>query len=96
MVNMSTNAITINDLGAMTDHPDWGGWGYLGHESRTAATDAELVAAANDANVDATDLFLWANSRCARHFMDMYPDPRFGGFGDELARSLPVLRAEVA
>jgi hypothetical protein len=47
-----------------------GGYGYLGHESRSSISDANLVAAANQLGLQKEDLALWCDSRWARHRMD--------------------------
>lgn len=89
---------TATTIAKMTDHEDFGGFGYLGHENRTGISDAQLAEAANDLRIPAVELFMWANSRCARHFMDNYED-RSGAyrrFCDALTRDLVVLRAEEA
>lgn len=89
--------IGTSDIKAMTDNSDWLGWGYLGHELRSDETDEKLAAAANWLGLDEADVFLWANSRLARHFMDGYgPEVTSKGFEAALDEGLPTLRAEAA
>ena len=77
----------------MTLLDEWGGWGYLGHELRTEATDLALANVAAMRALTPSDVFLWANSRYARHFADagcFTP----ADFAASLDRYLPALRAE--
>jgi hypothetical protein len=62
-----------NALIKMQSSPFFGGWGYLGHRNRTLKTDILLLEAANKLNFTNEDLFSWANSISARHFMDHNP-----------------------
>lgn len=86
-------SITRHDLDAFADHPEWGGWGYLGHEGRTAASDCRLLAAANSMYLDGEALFLWVNSRSARRFMDAGRTAPTDFIG-ALTKDLPRLHAE--
>jgi hypothetical protein len=52
----------------------WGGFGYLGGTRRSSRSDKYLAEAANELGLDREEIFLWANSKPARHFMDGYPN----------------------
>lgn len=90
--------LTAADLQQAEDNSN--GFGYLGHLERNQGmdTDAALLEVANGLGLNSTDLWLWADSRPARHFMDGAPTHDAGSFRRELAidisRHLPSLRAE--
>lgn len=87
--------ITPDQIANLTNNPEFGGFGYLGHEFRDAVSDSLLAAAADQLHLTLDDVFLWANSRPGRHFMDTEPW-NIGQFVEELERELPFLYAEVA
>jgi len=74
-----SNATAIFD--AMTDNPEWGGYGYLGERrvGRTSAHTPEAIAAMDEATYQIAEaqgltdaeLFEWANSRDGRWWADM-------------------------
>lgn len=96
----ATENITPQTIEAMTEHAEYGGFGYLGHSDRTHESDRALATAANLLGLTADDVFLWANSRYARHAMDVMPKhPVASDFEAAMMnprRGLPALRAEVA
>jgi hypothetical protein len=68
--------------------------GYLNSDNRNDVTDAQLLIAVEHLGLTYSDLFLWCNSRNARHFMDNAPlEVRL--FVEEIKASLPALRNEV-
>jgi len=90
-------AITVELINGLAEHPDHEGWGYLGHYSRTDRTDRVLAAVATECGLTIDDVFLWANSRSARHFMDNRAGANLEArLTTALLRDLPGLRAEVA
>lgn len=84
----TTTALTIE---TMVLDPEYGGWGYLAHELRTEATDRLLADAANQLELEYTDVFLWANSTYGRHFMDTNPTT-VEQFVTALDEHIPLLR----
>ena len=64
--------LTVNDLNKMTSRSDYNGFGYLRHEKRSKSSDNRLIRQANSLGLLSEDLFSWANSKPARHFMDNY------------------------
>lgn len=64
--------ITHLELISLQTRKDFAGFGYLGHHKRTGKTDHNLLAAANKMDLTLEELYLWANSKFGRHFMDYY------------------------
>lgn len=96
----ATGNITPATIENMTNDAEFGGFGYLGHSDRTERTDARLATAANRLGLTTADVFLWANSRYARHAMDqMGRTATIAQMTDALTndrRGLPALRKEIA
>lgn len=92
--------ITTGQINDMTERPEHHGFGYLGHEHRTAQSDRTLRDAANQLGLSNADVFLWANSRYARHWMDVREQPTLEDFihvlRDDTKRGLPALQIEEA
>jgi hypothetical protein len=73
--------------------------GYLNASNRNSATDKALVCAADLLALSYQDLFLWVNSRCARHFMDrleIATPETLQELVFELKRTIPILKKETA
>jgi len=66
----TTAKISYRDIERLADHDDFGGFGYLGNSERNHDTDSILARTANDQGLTLDEVFLWANSRMARHFAD--------------------------
>lgn len=95
--------LTIDDLLAGYDNPDWLGFGYLGERrsalsstdeecppqpERVAEADVLVLEVANDRGWTVDVLFAWCNSRPGRHFGDYL----FGGSeGNDLQRGIREL-----
>lgn len=78
-----TPTLTTDDIEAGLDHPDFGGFGYLGERSRQGRAaqdrgDAVVLREANARGWDREQLFAWTNSRDGRWF----GDNAFGGWDD--------------
>lgn len=72
--------------------------GYLNSEFRSARTDNSLLAAAAELELSYAHLFLWVNSRYARHGMDKLSNGQsidMYFFTSELREMLPQLLEEV-
>lgn len=71
----ATQALTIKDIEAGYENPEWHGWGYLGERSREGANlanaDTVVLVVANEQRWSQARLFEWLNSRNGRHFADM-------------------------
>lgn len=70
---------TYTDFDAMSENPEWLGFGYIGtrrHLSETdrAAGDALVIAFATDEGWSDAALFEWANSKSGRYFADAIAD----------------------
>lgn len=85
--------ITVKDLNLMEHEESFLGFGYLGHEFRTDATDVMLVGAINQLGLSKEELFLWVNSRAGRHFMDTM-NPSESRFVENITEVLPILKKE--
>lgn len=75
--------LTVDDVEAGLDNPEWGGYGYLGERSRQRRSaqdrgDAFLLREANRRGWTAAQLFDFVNSGTGRHFGDLV----FGGWSD--------------
>lgn len=82
----------------MRNDPEYTGiGGYLNNENRNSHTDQKLISAAlTDLRLSYQDLFLWVNSRYARHFMNNVDrNTPIEAFVEELRISIPALREEV-
>ena len=90
---MKAKTIKCTELTALINRDEYGGFGYLGHEFRGHASDVNLVKAANEMGLGIEDLFLWANSRYARHFMDQ-ERVSVRAFKQIMTSELPRLREE--
>lgn len=86
--------LTKQDLTRMKYEKAYEGFGYLGHEKRNEWTDEKLLKAANELNLSYADLFLYANSRPARHTMDVLSTPTTALFIVELKIVLKILKKE--
>lgn len=64
--------IHFTDIENLANRDDYLGYGYLGHSSRNHYSDTYLAEAANDQGIDLEDVFLWANSKCGRWFLDTH------------------------
>jgi hypothetical protein len=62
--------ISLTDFDKMMEHPDYKGWGYLGHECRTIELDKIVVQEINALGLDVSEAFLFLNSRYARMMGD--------------------------
>lgn len=75
--------------------PAWTGiGGYLKASNRTRVSDENLVQAAFYLRFTYQELFLWCNSRCARHFMDANKTG-VNDFARALVSDMPGLKEEV-
>lgn len=89
-------AISVADLSKARWNPETGGYGYLGHESRSERTDEALVEACNILGVSEGEMFLWANSAHGRHLMDrLGRGASSSELQTDLEKHLPALKAEV-
>lgn len=72
------------------------GFGYLGHENRSPASDENLVIAANQLDIGKEDLELWCDSGRARHRMDQAGTtaPKAETFRAWLGKDIPIIKAE--
>ncbi len=88
---------TVNALHVfltMQADPEWTGiGGYLKASNRNRETDIRLLDAAFALGLKYSDLFLWCNSRYARHFMDAN-QTSFQDFIKELRIAIPALKEE--
>lgn len=96
---MTTSApITYEQIEAFADDDEFMGFGFIGHSRRRHRHDVALAEAANRNELQLDEVFLWANSRWARHFMDQAFDATGEVLVDKLERalfaSLPDLIAE--
>lgn len=87
--------ITYQDIENLVERDEYMGFGYLGNSRRRHDHDRLLATAANHLGLSLDDVFLWANSRPARHFMDWWEND-FQELCEQLDRKLPGLRLEVA
>lgn len=79
----------------MKREPEYTGiGGYLNSPNRTRSTDFLLMAACQELKLRYSQLFLWVNSRYARHFMDGEPIA-LAAFMNELRSTIPDLEAEI-
>ncbi len=77
-MNTTDPVLTIADIEAAAEHPDWHGFGYIGERLRADeaqaadidAADAWVLAYANAHRWSGNRLFTWLNSRDARHWAD--------------------------
>lgn len=67
--------------------------GYLNSSFRSDVSDAQLLIAVETLGINYSDLFLWVNSRYARHFMDTNPMD-VEKYVDELRNCIPQLKEE--
>lgn len=89
-------AITVMELRKTRWDAENGGFGYLGHESRSVQSDEALVEACNILGLAERDMFLWANSIYGRHLMDkLGRGAASSEFMADIEKHLPSLRAEV-
>ncbi len=66
---MNITQAVFQNLITRQEFEDFNG-GYLGHSNRTETNDKRLLKAAIDLGLSMDQLYLWANSRNARHAMD--------------------------
>lgn len=92
LLDLIVEKVTFQDIEGMEAKS--GGFGYLGHENRNHATDLQLAQAAQDLGLSYDDVFLWADSRSARHFMDGAPAGA-SNFANQIKKDLPTLKKEV-
>jgi hypothetical protein len=64
---------TPQDLQNLEQHPDYQGFGYLGHEGRDAGTDLALTQAAQKSGLSHHELAAHALGKSGRHMMDSMP-----------------------
>lgn len=79
----SAKPLTVDDVEAGLDNPEWGGYGYLAERSRARRAvqdrgDAFLLREANARGWAPARLFEFTNSGMGRHFGDLV----FGGWSD--------------
>jgi hypothetical protein len=93
--------ITYEQIEELRTRGEWRGFGYLGHENRRHATDVVLASVATLMSLSIDEVFLWANSRPARHFMDEWgfdagaqPTIFAHALANQLREELPRLRNE--
>lgn len=72
---MNATPLSITDLEAGYDNPEWLGWGYLGGRAHLTPTEREnadraLLTFANEHNWSADWLFRWCNSKPGRWYAD--------------------------
>lgn len=58
--------VTFEDLARMAHHPEYAGWGYLGHPNRTHITDRALLGVAKARCWDFDQVFGFVNSKLGR------------------------------
>lgn len=68
-------SLTITDLDRMQQDERWAGWGYIMERrnatpERREAADSIVLEVANAENLTYDQLFMWANSKKGRWFMD--------------------------
>jgi hypothetical protein len=61
---------TAQDVKNLEQHPDYQGFGYLGHSNRTDITDEQVAEAANKAGLKPHELAAHLLSKSGRHMMD--------------------------
>lgn len=78
--NQKISNYTAKDIKSLETFKGFNGWtwgghgyGYLGASTRNSWSDKYLAEAGNELGLDLEELFLWANSKPGRHFMDNYP-----------------------
>jgi hypothetical protein len=76
-------SLDVKHLTDLEDHPDYEGFGYLGHSRRTPRTDRELVSAANEHGLGHHQLAALVLNRAGRHM------------GDELHGTSPAERKAI-
>lgn len=86
--------INIEKIKEMTRYRTYLGFGYLGAVERDDETDEMLVEAANSLGLSVYEVFLWANSRCGRKFMDPHKPKSSSEFIQGIESSLPSLKDE--
>lgn len=64
---------TAQSISQMEEHPEYQGYGYLGHANRTPETDKALASAANDAGLDHHQLMAHVLSPSGRNMMKSHP-----------------------
>lgn len=77
----TTTQLTIEDIKAGYDNPEYLGWGYLGEREMAAVTsdisiatidaaDRLALTLANEIGMTGEQFFTWLNSRPGRHYGD--------------------------
>jgi hypothetical protein len=78
----------------MKREPEYTGiGGYLNSSFRSDVSDAQLLMAGETLGLTYSELFLWVNSRYARHFMDSEPHS-VSQYVEELKYKIPALTEE--
>jgi hypothetical protein len=73
-IGVDTPQHTPQDLKELENHHDYQGFGYLGHEHRSEATDKALTEAANKSGISKYQLAAHVLGKSGRHMMDEHSD----------------------
>ena len=76
MTNTKTKNLTVEDIEAYVENPDWLGYGYMGERSYLSdrvrnTADKALLRYANAQGWDLEHLNEWLNSKPGRHYGDL-------------------------